>query len=190
MNGSTLARVERHAETPLLPLHERLFSDAEGRTFRLDDVQRLQILTCTTGKQLRHIVRVFAVTNDVSFEGLLCQTFSLTTCGGTVDPNDLLGKRIHNRDERQRVGVEVGVWVVLALIGGKAQTLEVPALLLNVVQSTIWPRLDDDLEALGEVEVGQSLLEERGGEATLDQGIKLAPRDIALVFTHPKGYLR
>lgn len=154
MNGSTLAGVEGHAEPPLLPLYERLLGNAEGRTFGLNHVQRLQILACTTRKQLWHIVRVFAVTNDVSLEGLLGQTLTLTTCSGTVDPDDLLGKRIHDRNEGQRVGVEVGIRVVLARIGGKAEALEVTALLLNVVQSTIWPRLDDDLKAFGEVEVG------------------------------------
>ena len=107
-----------------------------------------------------------------------------------IDPDDFPALKVHHGDDRQGVGVVVGVLVAAAPVDGKAQTLEVPTLLLNIVQSTIWPRLDDDLEALGEVEVGQSLLEERGGEATLDQGIKLAPRDIALVFTYPKGYLR
>jgi hypothetical protein len=66
---------------------------------------------------------------------------------------------IHHRDQWQRVGVEVRIRVILALVGSKTETLEVPPILISVVQATIGPWLDCDLKSRRQVEIFQGFLE-------------------------------
>jgi hypothetical protein len=115
------------------------------------------------------------VSDDIALEGLVLKAVTFSSSCGTVDSNDLAGLVVHDGDDREREGVKVGIVVVLALVGGEAQTLEESLMIIGEIATTIWPGLNDQFEAFWEVELSQGGLEERRGHARLDQLLKLGP---------------
>lgn len=158
MNNSTLARVESHPEPPLLPLDQALVSNLEGRAIGLLHIQGLQILAGAIRQQFWHIFRCLAVVDDVRAVSLVGKAVLLATGGQTVNADDLLLVGVHHRDERQGVSIEIGVRVAAASIVCEDEALEVATGLILKVQTTVRPRLDDDLKALGQLELGNGIL--------------------------------
>lgn len=156
----TLARIKTNTETPLLPLDQGLVCDAKRRALRLYDIQGLQIPPSAVWQKLWDVVGGLAMSDNVALEGLLGQTISLAASRRTIHSNDLLGKSVHDRDQWQGVGVEVRIRVILALVGSKTKTLEVPPILFSVVQATIGPWLDCDLKSWRQVKIFQGFLEQ------------------------------
>ena len=93
---------------------------------------------------------------SLGVEGVLA-----AACGQLINADDLLLLPVHDRDQRERIGVEVGVLILLARVGGEDETLKEATVLVGGVQSAIRPRLDNDLEAGRKLELFDLLLEER-----------------------------
>lgn len=113
--------------------------------------------------------------DDIAVERLGLQPIAFPAGGWPVDTDDLLGMGIHHGDQRQGVGVEVGIWIARAFVLGKAEALEIAAVLIGGIQPPIRPWLDDDFETFGEDKVRQGLAEQGGSETAIDQDIELAP---------------
>ena len=77
------------------------------------------------------------------------QRIARAASGELIDTDDLLAGPVHDRNDGEGIGVEVGVFVALAGICSEDETLEVASILVGGIQSTIWPGFDDDFEALG-----------------------------------------
>jgi hypothetical protein len=160
MDDGTFSRVEAHPEPPLLPLDETLVLDGEAGAFGLYHTQGLKVLANASWDQLGHVLGRGAVIKDGTLpRGRRDEIITKPSCGELVQPDNLPLLEIHDRDEGQRIGVEIGVGVVFAPIDGIHQALEIPTYLAWLVHTAIWPRLNDDLEAVGKRELSDPVLE-------------------------------
>lgn len=64
-----------------------------------------------------------------------------------VDTDDLLLVGIHYGDQWQGESVEVGIGVAITVILGKDQALEVAAILIRMVKTSVWPWFNHHLES-------------------------------------------
>lgn len=148
----TFTRVEGDAEAPLLPLNQIRVGDAEAGALGLHHGKRLEVLAGAAGKQLRDILGRSAVVQDADFVGDADKRVALAAGGGLLDADELHCAAVDNGDKGQRVGIKVGVGVAVALVLGKAESLEKTHLAVGLVGAAIGPGLDDELEALGELD--------------------------------------
>lgn len=89
-----------------------------------------------------------------------------------VDANYFAGLGVDDGDDWERISPEVA-FAVLA-VGSIDKGLHVSAVgVISCVEATIWPRLNDDFEALGEVELGDALLKDGGVSADNSDVIEL-----------------
>ena len=96
--------------------------------------------------------------DDVATEGLVVKSIALASGGWTVHTDDFFSRAVHDRDYRQRIGVEVCIFIVFGLVLGENQALHVSAIVVGEIQSTIGPGLDDYIKAFREIKVRQRLL--------------------------------
>jgi hypothetical protein len=158
VDGGTLSRVKGYAETPLLPLDKRFVGNPEGRTFGLNHIEGLEIFASALGHELGHVFGWLTMTDDISPESLFEEPIAFPTSSGSIHTDDLLSVGIHHRDDGQREGIEIGILISGSLVLSKAESLEEASILIGVVQSTIWPWLNNNLKPFGQVEFRQGLL--------------------------------
>ncbi len=125
MQYRALPVVKANSESPLLPLNQTFICDLEARSIRLGHIQLLQIRPQPIGKQLRHVFGRFVVSHDILSSGAIGETIFTSTGSKLVDADDLLGSRVHDRDQGKWVGVEVCVWVLGASVRCEDQSLKV-----------------------------------------------------------------
>lgn len=77
--------------------------------------------------------------------GLASEAVSLSASRQVVQTDNLLRVCVHDRDKGKRVAVEVRVRITVSGILGKAETLEVSAVLSTEVESTIRPKAVSEL---------------------------------------------
>ncbi len=94
-----------------------------------------------------------------------------------VDADDLFSLCVHDRDQRKRVGVEVGVGVLGAGVGCEDEGLEVSSVFLVVIWSAVWPRLDNYFGPFWEVQFLDLGLEGLGFSDGLCEVVKFTPGD-------------
>lgn len=173
MNGCTFARVEPNPESPLLPFHQRLIRDSKRRTFRLENIEWLQVLPRGFLQQFGDIFTRLAMTDDVFRESLVRQAITFPTGCWSIDPDNLALMHIHDGDDGQRVCVKVGVWVLGPCVLRKDQSLKVTSILVLPIQAAIRPRIDDDFKSIWELELGESFLEFGRSFADLNKDVEL-----------------
>ena len=90
----------------------------------------------------------------------------------TIHTDDLFCRTIHDWNYRQRVGVEVRIFIVLRLVLSENQALHISTVIVGEIQSTVGPGLNDYIKAFRKIKFCQRLLEERRGLATVDKDIE------------------
>ena len=148
VQSGSLARIEPHTESPLLPFYQvtrYLERDALG----LHNVQWLKISPQSILQEFWGIFCGLAMVYHPLGVGLVTQPVLLAPRSKPINPYNLPLSCIHDRDQRKRVSVEIGVRVAGSRVLRKAQSLEVTSVVLILIWTTIRPGLDDDLEALG-----------------------------------------
>ena len=147
--------------------------DGKAGPIRLRDVEGLQVLAQLLAQQFRNVLAARTVIQHAFSMRLACQGIVCTTSRKLIDANDFLLRPVHDRDDGQRVRVEISVLVTLAGISGEDETLEEASVLIGRIQTTIWPGFDDDFEAFGQFEFFDFLLEERRLFADFDECVEL-----------------
>lgn len=153
VNRSTFAWIETDTESPLLPLYQRVVGDPKRRTFRLNDIQWLQVLPGAVWQEFGNIVGGATVPYDITVKCLGSQTVAFSPSCWSINTDDLLGVGIHHGDQGQGIGIEVGIRVARAFVLGKAEALEIAPILICGIQSPIRPWLNDHFEAFREHKV-------------------------------------
>jgi hypothetical protein len=59
---------------------------------------------------------------------------------------------VHHRDDGQGERIEIGVFISGTFVLSETEALEKASIFIGVIQATIRPWLNDDLEAFGKIE--------------------------------------
>ena len=145
-------------------------ANRKARAVRLSNIQLLQILPQLLTQQLRHILPTTAMVQNTRLMRLSLERILAAPRRQLIDADNLLLLPVHDGDERERVGVEVGVLVLLAGVGGEDEALEEAAVFVRGVQAAVRPGLDDDFEARRQLVLGDFVLEEGRFLADFDEG--------------------
>lgn len=173
VQDGALARVKGDAEAPLLPLDQIGIRNGKAGPLGLQDGEGLEVLADAAGEQLGHVLGRAAVVQDADLVGDADEGVVVAPRGGLVDAQQRHGAGVDNGDKGQRVGVKVGVGVAAARVAAEAEGLEEARLAVGVVGPAVRPGLDDELEAVGEGDGLELLLELGGLLDALDDLVKL-----------------
>jgi hypothetical protein len=139
VEDGTLARIEGDAKAPLLPLDERLICDFERGSFRLSDIDRLDVFADSAFDELRDVLCWLAMIENARCVSLASQTIPLSPCCQAIEADNFLFMSIHDRDEGERISIKVGVRITVAGVLGETQALEISAVFCAKVKTTVRP---------------------------------------------------